>query len=122
MQGASALLELFFKRLHLQQSISQTLHTCTLSIIPPLLNYHLCVPPSSSGDLTPRTYTLLRRLFTALIHHVRNTENFVSVGDVLVDKFISLAQGTTPFSEDDVETLRRMMDLISIAAAVRNGS
>ncbi|KAJ7805617.1 hypothetical protein B0H14DRAFT_2611270, partial [Mycena olivaceomarginata] len=62
------------------------------------------------------------KLFTALMHHVRNTENFASVGDVLVDKFISLAQGTTPFSEDDLETLRRMMDLISIAAAVRNGS
>jgi hypothetical protein len=56
------------------------------------------------------------------MHHVRNAENFASVGDVLVDKFISLAQATTPLSEDDPETLRRMMDLISIAAAVRNGS
>ncbi|KAJ7354554.1 hypothetical protein DFH08DRAFT_985270 [Mycena albidolilacea] len=89
------------------------------SIILPLLNYHLCAPPSSSGDLTPRTYTLLRRLFTALMHHVRNAENFASVGDVLVDKFISLAQGTTPFSEDDLEMLCRMMDLISIAAVMQ---
>ncbi|KAJ7127008.1 hypothetical protein C8R44DRAFT_111309 [Mycena epipterygia] len=101
------------------KSVSQTLHTCTPSIISPLLNYHLSAPPSSSADPTPRTYTLLRRLLTALIHHVRNAENFASVGDVLVDRFISLAQGTT---EDGLETLRRMMDLISIPAAVRNGS
>ncbi|KAJ7475832.1 armadillo-type protein [Mycena latifolia] len=102
------------------KSVSQTLHTCTPSIVFPLLNYHLSAAPSSSADPTPRTYTLLRRLLTALIHHVRNAENFASVGDVLVDRFILLTQGTT--SEDDLETLRRMMDLISIPAAVRTGS
>ncbi|KAF7330551.1 DRIM domain-containing protein [Mycena venus] len=104
------------------KSVSQTLHTCTPSIILPLLNSHLSAPPLSSTDPNPRTYTLLRRLFTALIHHVRNAENFASVGDVLVNKFISLTQGTTPLPEDDFETLRRMMDLISVPAAVRNGS
>ncbi|KAJ6576400.1 hypothetical protein DFH09DRAFT_1451514, partial [Mycena vulgaris] len=102
------------------KSVSQTLHTCTPSIIFPLLNYHLSAPTSSSADPTPRTYTLLRRLLTALIHHVRNAENFASVGDVLVERFLLLAKGTTP--EDDLETFRRMMDLISIPAAVRNGS
>ncbi|KAJ7931499.1 armadillo-type protein [Mycena leptocephala] len=104
------------------KSVSQTLHTCTPSIILPLLNYHLAAPPSSPTDLNPRTYTLLRRLFTALIHHVRNAENFASVGDVLVEKFILLTQGTIPLPEDDLETFRRMMDVISIPAAVRNGS
>ncbi|KAF7374911.1 DRIM domain-containing protein [Mycena sanguinolenta] len=103
------------------KSVSQTLHTCTPSIILPLLNYHLSAPPSSSADPTPKTYTLLRRLFTALIHHVRSAENFTSIGDVLVNKFISLAQGTAPLP-DDLDTLRRMMDLISIPASVRNGS
>ncbi|KAJ7494716.1 armadillo-type protein [Mycena galericulata] len=104
------------------KSVSQTLHTCTPSIITPLLNHHLSAPPSSSADPTPKTYTLLRRLFTALIHHVRNAENFACVGDVLVDRFIAMAQATTPSPEDDLEPLRRMMDLISIPAAVRNGS
>ncbi|KAF8206463.1 armadillo-type protein [Mycena galopus ATCC 62051] len=104
------------------KSVSQTLHTCTPSIILPLLNYHLSAPPLSSADPTPRTYSVLRRLFTALIHHVRNAENFASVGDVLVNKFISLVQGTAPLPDDDLEILRRMMDLISIPAAVRNGS
>ncbi|KAJ7274418.1 hypothetical protein B0H12DRAFT_397816 [Mycena haematopus] len=104
------------------KSVSQTLHTCTPSIILPLLNYHLSAPPSSSVDPTPKTYTLLRRVFTALIHHVRNAENFMSVGDVLVNKFISLAQETTTLPVDDLETFRRMLDIISIPAAVRNGS
>ncbi|KAJ6513279.1 hypothetical protein C8R45DRAFT_857772 [Mycena sanguinolenta] len=104
------------------KSVSQTLHTCTPSIVLPLLNYHLSAPPLSSTESTPKTYTLLRRLFTALIHHVRNAENFASVGDVVVNKFISLVQGTTPLPDDNLETLRRMMDLISIPASVRNGS
>ncbi|KAJ6531776.1 armadillo-type protein [Mycena capillaripes] len=104
------------------KSVSQTLHTSTASIILPLLNYHLAAPPSSSTDPTPRTYTLLRRLLTALIHHVRNAENFASVGDVLVSKFIPLTQGTAPLPEADLEIFRRMMDLISIPAGVRNGS
>ncbi|KAJ6494813.1 hypothetical protein C8R47DRAFT_384388 [Mycena vitilis] len=104
------------------KSVSQTLHTSTPSIILPLVNYHLITPPSTSADPTPRTYTLLRRVLTALIHHVRNAASFASVGDILVSKFIPLTQGTTPFSEEDLEVFRRMMDLISIPAAVRNGS
>ncbi|KAJ7773254.1 hypothetical protein B0H16DRAFT_1304430, partial [Mycena metata] len=101
------------------KSVSQTLHTCTPSIVLPLLNYHLASPAPLSSEPTPRTYTLLRRLLTALIHHVRNAEHFAAVGDVLVDRFILLTQETSP---DDLETFRRMMDLISIPAAVRNGS
>ncbi|KAJ7756392.1 armadillo-type protein [Mycena maculata] len=102
------------------KSVSQTLHTCAPSIIAPLLAHHLAASPlpSSSGDPTPKTYALLRRLLTALIHHVRNADGFASVGDVLVDRFILLAQDV----DADRETLRRMMDVISIPAAVRNGS
>ncbi|KAJ7158771.1 armadillo-type protein [Mycena filopes] len=101
------------------KSVSQTLHTSAASIVLPLINYHLASPRPSSGDPTPSTYALLRRLLTALIHHVRNAEHFSAVGDVLVSKFILLAQETSP---EDLETFRRMMDLISIPAAVRNGS
>ncbi|KAJ7227174.1 armadillo-type protein [Mycena pura] len=98
------------------KSVSQTLHTCTPSIVLPLLNYHL-----STSSSVPRTYTLLRRLFTALIHHVQNADNFSPVGDILLDAFIVRAQGTIS-SENDLETLQRMVDVISIPASVRNGS
>ncbi|KAJ6608583.1 armadillo-type protein [Mycena sp. CBHHK59/15] len=106
------------------KSVSQTLHTCTPSLIAPLLDFHLTAPASSSTEPTPKTYTLLRRLFTSLIHHVRNAEHFSCVGDVLLNQFMSLTpdQGTTLRSEEDLEKLRRTMDLISIPAAVRNGS
>ncbi|KAJ7035036.1 armadillo-type protein [Mycena alexandri] len=82
------------------KSVSQTLHTCTPSIVLPLLNHHLASPALLSSEPTPRTYTLLRRLLTALIHHVRNAEHFAAVGDVLVDRFILLTQETSP---DDLE-------------------
>lgn len=98
------------------QSVSQTLHTCTPSIVLPLLNYHLFTSSSA-----PRTHTLLQRLFTALIHHVQNADNFSPVGDILLDAFIVRAQGTIS-SENDLETLQRMVDVISIPASVRNGS
>ncbi|KAK7033108.1 DRIM domain-containing protein, partial [Favolaschia claudopus] len=98
------------------KSVSQTLHTCTPSIILPLLNCHLS---ATSAD---RTHTLLRRLFTALIHHVRNADNFVPVENILVNKFISLVQGTSPQQEDEFEIIRRMIGLLSIPASVRNGS
>ncbi|KAJ7066948.1 armadillo-type protein [Mycena amicta] len=91
------------------KSVSQMLHTCTPAIVAPLVNFHL-------STSTSRTYTLLKRLFTALIHHVRNAENFSIVGDLLVDRLLSV------MTEGNVETIRTMVDLVFIPASVRNGS
>ncbi|KAJ7650292.1 armadillo-type protein [Roridomyces roridus] len=102
------------------KSVADTLHTSTPSIITPLLDYHLSAPT----DQTPKTYNLLRRLLTALIHYVKGYPNFVPLGDVIVDRFLSLAQGTTTTNSpyEHMETLRRMMDIMSVVAAVRKGS
>ncbi|KAF7316852.1 DRIM domain-containing protein [Mycena chlorophos] len=94
------------------KSVSQTLHTCTLAVVAPLVEFHLSSSPSPS-----RTYTLLKRLITALIHHVRNADNFSVVGTLLVDKLVARAAG-----EPDSDSLRVLVDLVVIPTSVRNGS
>ncbi|KAF7327783.1 DRIM domain-containing protein [Mycena kentingensis (nom. inval.)] len=90
------------------KSVSQTLHTCTPLILSPVVAFHLAKPSS-------RTYTLLKRLLTALIHHVRNADNFAVAAELLVEKLVSL-EGA------DWEALKTAIDLVSIPASVRNGS
>ena len=65
------------------QSVSQTIHTSTTSIILPLLSYYLTTPSEQS-------HTLLRRMVTTLIHHVKSAEQFAPLGDLLVKKFVHI--------------------------------
>lgn len=67
--------------------------------------------------MDPRpTHTLLRRTLTALIHHVKNAEQFSLVGDILVQRLTTVRQ------EDDIERLRRMLEVLAVATSVRQGS
>ncbi|CAA7260357.1 unnamed protein product [Cyclocybe aegerita] len=91
------------------RSVSQTLHTCAASVFSPLLSYHVAV-----SDPKP-TYTLLRRALTALIHHVKNSEQFVPVAELVVQKL-----STT--DKTDVEQLRRVVEVASVICSVRQGS
>jgi len=96
------------------QSVSQTLHTATVSLFTPLLTYHLaCESPDA-------THTLIRRVLTALIHHVKSADQFAVIGDVLVNQLIPLAQCTT--TDDKQIRLRRMLDILSVPCSVRQGS
>jgi hypothetical protein len=68
------------------QSVSQTLHTATTSIFTPLLAYHM------TSETPQPTYTLIRRVLTALIHHVKNAGQFSPLADLLVEQFKTLAK------------------------------
>ncbi|KDR69878.1 hypothetical protein GALMADRAFT_255731 [Galerina marginata CBS 339.88] len=99
------------------KSVSQTLHTCAPSIFLPLLSYHLSTAP----DPKP-TYTLLRRALTALIHHVKNADQFALIGEIFVARLTSLVKEVDINSEEGVESLKRMVDVMAVICGVRQGS
>ncbi|KAI0937862.1 hypothetical protein AcW1_003904 [Taiwanofungus camphoratus] len=96
------------------KSVSQSLHTAAPSIVAPLLRYHLtCEEPDS-------TYTLLRRVLTALIHHCKNSEQFTSIADLLVAQMLGCFPSVS--EEIDEEKLRRTIEIVTISCSVRQGS
>lgn len=97
--------------LSIVQSVSQTLHTATTSIIRPLAEYYV------DADDEEATYTLVRRVLTALIHHCKDKEQFSSVADMLVAQFDQLVK-----DHIDEERLRRMLEIASVVCSVRQGS
>ena len=82
----------------------------------PLLDCHL-----STSSNTNTTYTLIRRSLIALVH-VKNAEQFETLGDLIVQKFFDLLKSTDMSSETDVERLRKMMELVGVVSSVRQGS
>ncbi|PCH35509.1 hypothetical protein WOLCODRAFT_125910, partial [Wolfiporia cocos MD-104 SS10] len=96
------------------KSVSQTLHTATASLVGPMLKYHLaCASPEGS-------YTAIRRVLTALIHHCKGPEQFAPVADVLVAQFLECTPACA--EESGEERLRRALEVVSIACSVRQGS
>jgi len=92
------------------QSVSQTLHTCTLAIFGPLLSCHLdSVDPKA-------TYTLLRRSLTALLHHVKGADQFSSLTEICMERF------TSTMKEGNEERVRRMLNIMSVLIGVRQGA
>jgi len=81
----------------------------------PLLSYHM------TSEAPEFTYTLIRRVLTALIHHVKNADQFTPLADLLVAQFTSLKPADITLPED-IEGLRRMLEIISVPTAVRQGS
>jgi U3 small nucleolar RNA-associated protein 20 len=98
------------------QSVSQTLHTATTSIFMPLLAYHM------TSEVPEPTYTLIRRALTALIHHVKKADQFTALAELLIGQFTTLSKSTNSTSPDHIESLRRMLEIISVPTAVRQGS
>ncbi|KAG6860769.1 hypothetical protein C0995_007801 [Termitomyces sp. Mi166 len=104
------------------KSVSQTLHTATPSIFSQLLEAHL------SNEDTENTYILIRRTLTALIHHVKNSTAFAPLTDLLVQRFTTTVASLTATSSssipsnDTIERMRRMLEILSIPSAVRQGS
>ncbi|KAK1236291.1 U3 snoRNP protein [Marasmius sp. AFHP31] len=92
------------------KSVSQTLHTVTPSLINPLITFYL-----TCEENVDAIYTLIRRVFTAFIHHVKGPEQFTPITDIVVKNISS-----TP-SEDN-ERLRRIMEVAAVISSVRNGS
>ncbi|KAL0061427.1 U3 snoRNP protein [Marasmius tenuissimus] len=92
------------------KSVSQTLHTVTPSLINPLITFHL-----ACEENVDTIYTLIRRVFTAFIHHVKGAEQFTPITDIVMENISS-----TP--SEDHERLRRIMEVAAVISSVRNGS
>ncbi|CAK5281436.1 unnamed protein product [Mycena citricolor] len=92
------------------ESVSQTLHTSSPSIIQVLVDYYV----SCAAENAPKTYTLSRRVLTALIHHVRGADQFSPILNVLSATFTST-------KDDSKDSVVRILELTSIPASVRNG-
>ncbi|KAF6761032.1 U3 snoRNP protein Utp20 [Ephemerocybe angulata] len=92
------------------KSVSQTLHTATASIVSPLLAYHL------KTDNPEPTFNLIRRTLTALIHHVKNAEQFSSLGNLVVQ------QVKASIKVGEEEQTRRAVLVATIPCSVRQGS
>ncbi|KAF8270231.1 armadillo-type protein [Lactarius quietus] len=96
------------------KSVSQTLHTTTPSIIASLLKVHL---RSQQHALTHKCF---RRLLTALIHHCKSAEQFLSVSELLTEKFTAVARSIE--LERDADGLDRIIEIIAVVTSVRQGS
>ncbi|KAF9222298.1 hypothetical protein BS17DRAFT_735750 [Gyrodon lividus] len=97
------------------KSVSQTVHTTSPSLIAPVIDCYLtCERPDM-------LHTLLRRTLTSIIHHCRGAEQFSSIADVIIARF-STATSQSPFSDADLERLRRGLHLPAFVCGVRQGS
>lgn len=92
------------------QSVSQTLHTVSPSLINPLVTFYLTCEKDADA-----LYTLIRRVFTAFIHHVKGAEQFTLITNIVVKSMSSTPQEST-------ERFRRAMEIAAVIASVRNGS
>ncbi|TBU52202.1 hypothetical protein BD310DRAFT_784738, partial [Dichomitus squalens] len=92
------------------KSVSQTLHTVTSSLVCPLLQFYL------TCDAEEEAYTLIRRVFTALIHHCKSADQFSPVSEAIVDRFAEVVKSA------DEERVRRVLEAISMVCSVRQGS
>jgi hypothetical protein len=89
--------------------VSQTLHTTTPSIFAPLLRHHL------SCDAPEESFTVLRRLLTALVHHCKSAEQFSPLSDLLTESLVSAPR-------ENYEQLNRLLEVITVSCSVRQGS
>ncbi|KAG1731833.1 armadillo-type protein [Suillus paluster] len=94
------------------KSISQTLHTSAGSLMATLIDCHL------TSDYPDLSYTLLRRVLTALIHHCNGSEHFSVVASLIVDRFCAVSQAEGA----NQQQLQRAMQITSVVCAVRQGS
>jgi U3 small nucleolar RNA-associated protein 20 len=53
---------------------------------------------------------------------VKNAEQFESLGDLIVGKFLDVLRSTDMNSESDVERLRKMIEVVAVVCSVRQGS
>jgi len=97
------------------QSISQTLHSTSASLVSPVVDVYL------SSDNPDALYTLLRRTLTSLTHHCKDAEAFSSVTEPIIAQFCCTVS-ETPRDEVGVERVRRMLHLASVLCGARQGS
>ncbi|KAM5545238.1 hypothetical protein V8D89_001349 [Ganoderma adspersum] len=92
------------------KSVSQTLHTVTSSLMSPLVQYYL------DTDTPDDAFTLVRRVFTALIHHCKSADQFSPVSDAVVKLYEEVIKSK------DEGRIHRVLEVASIVCSVRQGS
>ncbi|KAI0628424.1 armadillo-type protein [Trametes polyzona] len=92
------------------KSVSQTLHTATPTLIAPLIRYHL------SSDAPNDSFTLVRRVLTALVHHCKGSEQFAPVSEAVVSSYLEVIKA------GDEEQTSRILEVASVVCSVRQGS
>jgi len=81
-----------------------------------------CLIASYLSSTAPtQLYTLVRRVLTALLHHVQKPEQFSTVIDPLLNDFQAAIQ-SEPDDEHGSERRCRMMNVLLVPVAVRQGS
>ena len=53
---------------------------------------------------------------------MKNAEQFESLGDLIVQKFLDVLKSTDMNSESDVKRLRKMIEVVGVVCSVRQGS
>ena len=91
------------------QSVSNTLHTTTLSFVTALLDRHLV------AESNERTFKLLRRVLSSAMHH-STIESFAPIAEALV-----LRVEETKAAENE-EKLARVLEVLSLVCAFRKGN
>jgi U3 small nucleolar RNA-associated protein 20 len=115
-QGVSCTTQEWMSSYHPQQSVSQTMHTAAPLIITPLINYHL------TCEKTGPTYNLLRRVLTALIHHCKSADQFAPVADLVITRLSEVVNEHSQAMESDDCALERIVNVVAVMCAVRQGS
>ena len=76
------------------------------------MQYYLDTGADSLDD----TFTLLRRVLTALIHHCKSAEQFSPVSDVVVKRYEDVIKSA------DEGRVRHILEVAGIVCSVRQGS
>ena len=53
---------------------------------------------------------------------MKNAEQFESLGDLIVQRFLDVLKSTDMNFESDVERLRKMIEVVGVVCSVRQGS
>ena len=96
--------------------MSQTLHTVSPYIVAALIDGHL------ESNAPSQTHTCVRRVLTALIHHCRGADQFTPAADVLASHLDTTTSNLESEPSIDYVKLVRMLDILSVACSVRQGS
>lgn len=102
------------------KSVSQTLHTTAPSLLRPLLDYHLMT--ASDSEAVQDSFTILRRVLTALTHHCKNAEQFLPIMEILLEHLARLTEQNSAFLDNEHERLRRLLEVLTVPCSVRSGS
>lgn len=99
------------------QSVSQTLHTTTTSIMRPLLEYHFST--AAESEAFHESFTVIRRVLTALTHHCKAAEQYSPISDIL-QEYLALSAKSGDTEHEDY--LRRLLEVLTVPCSVRGGS